>query len=191
MFDSNLFILVLVAVVSVYFREKVKNVATKEDIGSITERVESVKRVILEKSHISLFRYEKEYEILLEISKRIFSFTEAFNKLLLNFDHKFRDSQEMDSFNDRMYKLREYSEIMKPFFSSDIFDRVIELDTLCTRGVVSHKLLTTSIDRGKSDLAARSMSELDEKKREISHSIDELNQTIRRRIADWESKDNK
>jgi hypothetical protein len=50
-----------------YAREKGKNLATKEDIAEITQKVESIKTDLAGKQHFSRLRYEREIELYREI----------------------------------------------------------------------------------------------------------------------------
>jgi hypothetical protein len=50
-----------------YVREKGKNLATKEDIAEITQKVESIKTDLAGKQHFSRLRYEREIELYREI----------------------------------------------------------------------------------------------------------------------------
>src|SRR5579862_6505736 len=65
-----------------YLGEKGKNLATKEDIELITDKIEAVKALhaqdlelvraaLASRSHVYQVRYEREYDILRELSEKV------------------------------------------------------------------------------------------------------------------------
>ena len=73
-----------------YVREKGKNLATKEDIAEITQKVESIKTDLAGKQHFSRLRYEREIELYREIWTLVHQF---YLKSVLAFGWKIPSNQ--------------------------------------------------------------------------------------------------
>lgn len=132
-----------------YSSEKGKNVATKEDIGEITNRIESVKldhATQLESARAELssqinthgFRYEKEYEVLSELSALLVDVRDASISLRPVMD--FRDPNKADDeikrerltrFYEALRALYLVREKKRPFFPEEIYQsiRLIEKES--------------------------------------------------------------
>lgn len=169
-----------------YSSKKGENLATKEDIENITEKIESVKTKILEISHISKYRYEKEYTILVQISEKIFILRNSFDKLLLNYENSPRNTQEMKNFQNATIDLFSFCNCMKPFFANDIYEKIVEFDTLCWNGSGSHIVLVNALNCNSNEVFQQQMSKMNDIKKEINLSIDTLYTAIRKRIESWE-----
>lgn len=60
-----------------YLRRKGENVATKKDIARITDEIESVKHEYSKELYIHQVRYEKEFDILSDLSKKLIYLRDA------------------------------------------------------------------------------------------------------------------
>jgi hypothetical protein len=132
-----------------YSSEKGKNIATKEDIGEITIRIESVKldhATQLESARAELssqinthgFRYEKVYEVLSELSALLVDVRDASISLRPVMD--FRDPNKTDGeikqerltrFYEALRALYLVREKKRPFFPEEIYQsiRLIEKES--------------------------------------------------------------
>lgn len=132
-----------------YSSEKGKNIATKEDIGEITNKIESVKldhATQLESARAELssqinthgFRYEKEYEVLSELSALLVDVRDASISLRPVMD--FRDPNKSDDeikqerlarFYEALRALYLVREKKRPFFPEEIYQsiRLIEKES--------------------------------------------------------------
>ncbi len=70
-----------------YLDEKGKNIATKEDIAEITEKVERVKVTLGSRLHVHQIRYEKEYDLLVCLCDKLVELRDAAVGLRPELDH--------------------------------------------------------------------------------------------------------
>ena len=183
-----------------YFEEKGKNLATKEDIGAITDEVEKVKTQyskdieilkseLLRQSHSHKVRYEYEFKILTEIWDALIYLR---NKTL-NLRPVFDQHTPGESENERKaIRLKEFSEAYtglidkveknKPFYPSSIHSKLIELTTLLRQEAIDFRYLSPNSNTDfsfdpKYWEKAMSNSEI------IIDSIEEICEVIRERVA--------
>ena len=60
-----------------YLSKKSENLATKQDIEEITDKIESVKIIYASQLHVSQVRYEKEFEILSDLTAKLVEMRDA------------------------------------------------------------------------------------------------------------------
>jgi hypothetical protein len=128
----NLSLNVLIAIGGVYliffksyFKEKGKNLATKEDIGVITTKIEEVK-TIYEKKKIKFdYFHRKQAKVLGEIYSLLVDAVDSMYSLTVPF--KFADAktvpQRMEDASNKLTDLRECYKKNKIYFSKEIIDR--------------------------------------------------------------------
>jgi hypothetical protein len=132
-----------------YGSEKGKNLATKEDVGEITNRIETVKfehARQLEAARAELssqinthgFRYEKEYEVLSELSSLLVDVRDAsisFRPVMDFIDpsktEEERKKERLTRYYDALRALYYVREKKRPFFPEDIYQSIqmIEKET--------------------------------------------------------------
>lgn len=148
-----------------YLTEKGKNLATKEDIQGITDKIESVKHDYakeLEKIKVELnrgnFRYEAEFEIVKEICMLLETFYAAVCDLayekLNEFDAFYEKTKKIDAvFSSKFISL-------KAFYDNSIFQKVLKINELI---VELRKAYKTDYDKelGKKDYRENQNSTLD------------------------------
>ena len=108
-----------------YLREKGKNLATKEDIQSITETQEKIRTELANHSHFSRARYDHEVEIYKNLWPKLmnFYFASNFTDVRNNADRKkFHEIQ-----SEVVTAIREN----KPFFSDEIYLELMAFEYLC------------------------------------------------------------
>ena len=96
-----------------YFRKKGENLATKEDISEITDKIESVKNdyanqlesaktELSAKLNTNSFRYENEYNILCELTGYLVDLRDASISLRPGLDTKDANKSETEIKNERL-----------------------------------------------------------------------------------------
>ena len=117
-----------------YFSKKGENLATKEDIKEITEKVEEIRVEYATRQHISERAFDKEFEVLSEVWASLFELRNAvlsLRPIVDTFDPK---EFEEERINRRLSEFAKcYNNFAKifvsnqPFYPNDIF---VELDTI-------------------------------------------------------------
>lgn len=131
-----------------YIGKKGENLATKEDISEITNKIETVKhdyanQLEATKAELSAqlnthgFRYEKEYEILNELTALLVDVRNASLSLrpTLDFQDPSKDKEEIKK--ERLNRLFEaqkalylYSEKKRPFYINEIYQSILSLENI-------------------------------------------------------------
>lgn len=109
-----------------YFGKKGENLATKEDIQEITNKIETVKAMFVSRLHIQHVRYEHEFKILLELSERLVALRDATMGLRPETSYgDVNDPKEREtrasSYKEAALQLYSFVESRQPFFSEDIY----------------------------------------------------------------------
>ena len=127
-----------------YFSEKGKNLATKEDIGKITTKIEEVKAALGSRLHIHQVRYEHEFKILLELSQKLVAARDAAQGLRP--ESGYGDINEPDEKKARMKRYfdasREFYIFMEgtqPFFPEGIYDTIKAFNNVAWKEFVQFK----------------------------------------------------
>lgn len=53
------YVIVVIGLATFYLQQKLKNLASKQDVADITDKVESIKLLYASQLHVSQVRYEK------------------------------------------------------------------------------------------------------------------------------------
>ncbi len=135
------------AFLSSYFKEKGKNVATKEDILHITKEIEKVKYEYTRETEslrsnlsnqikVSGFRYEKEYEILSDLTDKLVDVRDSALSMRPELDYidPKKDPQEitnerLDRFQKSHYALYLSREKTRPFYSQEIYAAILAVES--------------------------------------------------------------
>lgn len=140
-----------------YTAEKGKNLATKEDIAEITKQIEGVKsayahelegvRAALD-SRLSIhqFRYQREFEILMQLSEKVVELRDA--TVMLRPESEYVNQEESEE-NRKRRKLTRYStasrdlyqfyEPRRPFLPESMLDSLQDLDRVAWKEVVQFR----------------------------------------------------
>jgi hypothetical protein len=124
------------AFIGTYLQQKGKNLATREDISEITRKVESIKTDYAAKQHFSRLRYEREIELYREIWTLVHQFylksTLAFGwKIPSNQVSEISEIPTKESWQKSRELLSQTIEKNKPFYPSEIWTELGELEALC------------------------------------------------------------
>jgi len=183
-----------------YFGEKGKNLATKQDIGAITTKIEAIRTEYmrgLEESksawaaHSSLFtyRYQREYEILRELSealvevKNAASFFSTYPNLRLDQESEaskeYRDKQA-HALTDSLQRLQLLREQRRPFYPQEIYDTLGHLASAALQE--KGYLMVEAFGLRRGDYGAQA----EENAAVISSSADLAIESIRKRVIAWD-----
>jgi len=114
-----------------YFTEKGKNLATKEDIGDITRKVEEVKTEFIKVSSEHQIRFsklhEKRAEIIAELYRRLNNFHWAVCAFLRDFHTTKNDKKEFKKLDDKSYEFTDYFHNHRIYFNENICSKINEL----------------------------------------------------------------
>ena len=184
-----------------YFGKKGENLATKEDITAITDKMEIVKHEYakqLESAKAELtiqlstnsFRYEKEYEILKELMSLLFDVKDACLKLRPQFDiidisrsDDERKKERLSRFFQARWELYLAREKKRPFYPDSIYKAFIEIDKL----VFSESNQYRYLDPKNVDKSEEYWEKATENQEAIESKVELAIEEIRIRVNKWES----
>jgi hypothetical protein len=184
-----------------YFRKKGENLATKEDIAIITNKIESVKHDYaeqLEATKASLsaqlnkhgFRYEKEYQVLSKLTALLVEVRDASLNLRPSMD--IRDSNKPEEeikverllrFNKAGRALYLYRENKRPFYPNEIYEVIQSIENTAYSESIAYHYKDPSAPRNVItywDEAQKNQATITE----ISESAMAI---IRARVTVWEA----
>lgn len=129
-----------------YFKKKGENLATKQDIGRITNIVENIKADLSSELHIKQTRYLKEYEILADLTEKVVDLRDAARGLrpITEYvdpnesedERKRRKLQVYQGAARAFYRLKENK---RPFFPKPIYDKLNSLDQVAWDEAINYK----------------------------------------------------
>ena len=183
-----------------YFSEKAKNLAKKQDIEILTEKVESVKskytveieklKADLEKaSHVGKMQFEVEFQIykdvweqLVKLKRKTLSLRPAFDVALSeNESEEDRKKERVINFVEAYNQLLENTENNKPFYPPEIWSELATLLKVAWSEAVSYRFNDNKNDWKKY------WEEAEKNKNKITEQIDKICETIRERIDSYKS----
>lgn len=191
----NLVLYPLVIVLSIggawlisYFREKGKNLATKEDISEITQKVESIRADLAAKQHFSQIRYEREIKIFEEIWPKLCELQAAVLSLRPIMDHSLREGETVESrrrdratkFNEALNKYIITVNHNRPFYPPAIWEEFQTLLKLCWGEAVDFSIFDARTDR---DYWTKAM----DNSKAINLQIDRICEAIRTRLSKFDT----
>ena len=195
-FDSTLQWLPSLCVVGlgVYFRsylkKKAENLATKEDVSEITERVESMKATIGAQLYIHQVRYQNEFNILMDLTEKLVELRDSALVLRPVVDYVDASEAEEDRKRKRLKRYQEAAlafyklyETRKPFYPDEIYNGIKELDRVVWKEVVQYKNRLPSEGKG---FDSEYWQKAEKNSEEISKLADKVIGLIRNRIRYWE-----
>lgn len=164
-----------------YAGEKGKNLATKEDVAEITRLVEGakaesqrdlegVKAAISSRLGINQFRYEREFEMLVELAQKVIAVRDALASLLAADTQGKTAALRLDCFR-ALHDLNTYFESREPFINEGV--------------LVPLKILETSF---RADAMAEhpAVGLTNDKAVEIITLTKDVIAAIRTRVLEWE-----
>lgn len=173
-----------------YARRKGENVATKKDIKKITDEIESVKHEYAKELHIHQIRYEKEFELLSELSEKIVKLRDSAKSLRPSLDYPVPEDKKerFKAYSDASLELYDLFENKKPFIPEHIYTALRKFDHLTWKESISYKISSPDPkDRRHYDPEYWEKSTDNAKK--IEDISEEILEQIRNRVKKWETLD--
>jgi uncharacterized protein YoxC len=190
----------LVIYLSKYLGKKAENLATKEDVGQITKQVESIRHLYLKELeslravmnaqlYIHQTRYQNEFNILKDLSEKIFELRDSGLSLRPVLDHinqnepeEKRKANRLNRYSAAAVAFYKMYESYKPFYPAEIYSSITELNKLIRKEAVEYAITS---DKGidfdpKYWEKAMANGEL------ISKLANEAIELIRNRVKYWE-----
>lgn len=184
-----------------YSSEKGKNLATKEDIGEITNKIEIVKLDYaqqLESTRAELssqlnthgFRYEKEYEVLSDLTGYLVDVRNASLNLrpILDFVDPTKNKEEIK--RERLQKFFEASrdlyfvrEKKRPFYTEEIYQAILDVDKAARTESIEYEHKDPFEENNYKDY----WNTAKENQEEIASKADVAMEKIRERVNKWEA----
>ena len=167
-----------------YLSEKGKNLATREDIQDITNKIEQVRALFATQIHIAQHRYQNEYAILLQLSESVVDTREATKGLRPEaeyYDPKESREAALDRkwkrYTEAARKLRVLSETRRPFYPDNLYKLVSQLNSATIVEVSHFNLEATGhkVDSQHKNVEA------------VIAAAEEVLKAIRVRVVDWEA----
>ncbi len=176
--------------VPAYLRKKGENLATKEDIEEITNKIESVRASIGHQLYIHQTRYQNEFNILMDLTEKLVELRDSALGLRPVIDYvdgneaeEDRKRKRLKRYQDAAFAFYKLYETRKPFYPDEIYNGIKGLDRIVWKEVVQYK--NRSPNEGK--WFDREYWEKAEKNsEEISKLADKVIESIRNRIKYWE-----
>lgn len=178
-----------------YFKEKGKNLATKEDIGGIEKEIQEVRSKysqdlellrseLTKKSYIYGVRYKNEFTLLKELWSKLVDLRRAAVSLRPEIDYAGSASQEEKQKRLKRVHLAivdflDVADKNQPFFPQEIYVASIKLMAIANKEKIQYKNRNPDNDTGYWDSANKHAEE-------IKGEVDVLLKLIRERITSYE-----
>jgi len=183
-----------------YIKKKAENLATKEDIQEITHKIEEVKHEyatqletvrasLTSQVHIHQVRYEKEYQILSELTKCLVELRDTARALRPKFDRinpneseEERKERRLGLYSKATLALYQSLQYNRPFYPEPIFEILSKFDEKTFNEAFQY----SHADINKvGDLLAY-FDEAEKNVEEITKLAEEAISAIRDRAKEWE-----
>jgi len=172
-----------------YVREKGKNLATKEDISEITQKVESIKTDLAAKQHFSQIRYEREVKVFEEIWPKLCELQEAALSLRPIMETSLQEGEtkesrklkRAESFTTAFVNFRTAIKHSRPFYPPVIWDELGIVLKLCWGEATEFSVY--SDERIPRDYWEKAMDNA----KAINEQIDKTCEAIRTRLSKFDS----
>ncbi len=184
-----------------YSSEKGKNLATKEDIGEITNSIESVKlnhAKLLESTRAELssqinnhgFRYEKEYEVLSDLSSLLVDVRDASLSLRPAMDYRDPDKSDDDIKRERLTRYYEalralyvVREKKRPFYPEEIYLSIRAIEKESRSESIEYQYRDPEDENRYMDYWEKA----EKNQEKITELAEEAMSKIRDRVTKWEA----
>ncbi|OBU35441.1 hypothetical protein [Photobacterium phosphoreum] len=182
-----------------YVKKKAENLATKEDIGDITQKIEDVKidyATQLEETKAALmsristhsYRFEKEYEVLSQLTECLVEVRSAtlqlrpiFDRVDLTESEDERKNKRLDRLYDARKTLFQVRETKRPFFTEDIYKSILEIDKTAHHESIGYEL------HSPNDLKRDYWEDAEKNQETITQSVEQAMTKIRERVRSWDA----
>ena len=175
--------LLLKSYLSSYFSKKGRNLATKEDIREITEKVEAVRTDYAKQLHTYQLVSGKEFDILYEVWHELTELQRAalaldplLGSLSINETKEVVRQKRQTAFYERCLSLSRTVERNRPFYSKKIY--ALLQDIMLDYSIENDDYGDHSINRDKN----YRVNVIEDQER-IQNAIDKISEEIRKRVA--------
>lgn len=114
-----------------YIRKKGDNLATKEDIGDITRKVEEVRSEFIRVSSEHQIRFSKLHvdraEVISELYSRLYDYYWAVCAFLRDFHKTKHDETKLKKLDEKSYEFSDYFHKHRIYFNEDICSKIDEI----------------------------------------------------------------
>jgi len=169
-----------------YFAEKGKNLATKEDIKDITEKVEAVRVEYVKRQHVHQMTFDKEFEILSEVWGTLVDLRSATQGLRPLLDHYDPNEPDEERRSKRLQKFAESYNVFantvvknQPFYPKEIYESLFEIMMIAREEADEYSLH----DPDRRPLDSQYWKNALNNQRRIIEVVDKVCEQIRERIA--------
>ncbi|ROL85559.1 hypothetical protein BK636_03500 [Pseudomonas chlororaphis] len=184
-----------------YFKKKAENLATKEDIADITQKIETVKHEYatqLESAKADLsvlvtrhgFRYEKEYDVLGRLTELLVELRDASVGLRPVVDFRDPDLSADEVKQQRLARLHEAGRMVylesqrkRPFFPGDIYDSIEAILKITHSESIEYRLKDPFEGEGFMEY----WESAEKNQNAITQSVEDAMELIRNRVIKWDS----
>lgn len=191
---------------SKYLEKKGENLATKEDISEITDKIElvrysyteqleSIKAELSTQITLHSFRYEKEYEVLKELTSLLVDLRDvsvSFRDMIgsaesTKYPGKSQggsDKEKLDRFCEVAKRLYSVREKKRPFYSDDVYQKILEVEKASGTELDDHQNKDTSRFHKR---AKWYWEEIHDNHSRIIRSVEKAIIAVRERVTEWET----
>jgi hypothetical protein len=184
-----------------YFGKKGENLATKEDIADITSKIEivkheyasqleSVKAELSAKLSTYGFRYEKEYEVLSELTAHLVDLRDASISLrpIVDFQDPKMTKDEIKQerlkrFFDAGRSLYILREKKRPFYPEEIYQAIVSIEKIAHTESIDYQY-NDPFEKGK---YLSYWKDAEKNQKEITGSVENAMMKVRERVTTWEA----
>ncbi len=169
-----------------YLQEKGKNLATKEDIEHITEKIETVRASVGSQAYVHQRRYDREYDVLRELTEKLVDLRDAAMSLRPEADivdaretDEQRKTARLTKFGDAAVELYKIMERRQPFYPRTIYSATRVALKRARREAIQYKHAERFDDKYWED-AQKSADE-------IAEFCEATLTAVRDRVQQWET----
>lgn len=184
-----------------YFGKKGENLATKEDIADITSKIETVKHEYASqlesvKAELSAklstygFRYEKEYEVLSELTALLVDLRDASISLRPVLDFQDPNLTKDELKRERLKRFFEAGrslyiirEKKRPFYPEDIYQAVVSIEEIAHTESIYYQY-KDPFEKGS---YLKYWEDAEKNQKEITASVENAMMKVRERVTTWEA----
>jgi hypothetical protein len=181
-----------------YAKRKGENAATKQDISDITakveavrleyaEKLESLKSSLTHRLNLNSFRYQREFDILQELTERLVAVRDSARGLRPNVDYDGPNElgeekkKRLEAFSKAAYSLRSTTENKQPFYPEEIYRLIKDIENVTWSEAIQYHYHDP--DKPKPDTYWKQAHENSGRIGDLSQqAID----AIRRRVVTWD-----
>lgn len=177
-----------------YLREKGKNLATKEDVSTLTHTVESIKSALATKQHFNQIRYERELKVYEDLWPKLCALETAALGLrpVFEFGLAERETEEIRRQNRAQRFWDAHGSFMnavnhsRPFHSPEVWEQLQKLVKLCWGEAVEWGLFSNELLRRARENRENYWDKAIQNADAINAQIAVISESIRTRLSHFD-----